>query len=65
MYDIPSCIREMPGPEEAVMANFPAEAAPNIMLMVPVSHSAWRNSLPNCGKYSAAACATSLAGVIG
>ena len=55
----------MPGPLEADMARTPAEAAPYSMLMAATSLSACTNTPPACGRYSAAASAISLAGVIG
>ena len=47
------------------MTRTPAEAAPYTMLMEATSLSACTNVPPTCGRYSAAASAISLAGVMG
>ena len=63
---MPSCIRLMPGLEDAVMARLPVAEAPKTMLMAASSLSAWMKvpaDLRACS--SAAASAISLAGVIG
>jgi len=39
MEEMPSCFREMPGPEEDVITRTPAAAAPAIMLMAATSLS--------------------------
>ena len=62
---MPSCMREKPGPDVAVMQSLPAPAAPNIMLTDAVSHSAWTKVLPSIGNHFAAPWAISLAGVMG
>ena len=49
-YEIPSCIRESPGPEEPVITRSPADAAPYTMLMAATSLSACRNVPPISGK---------------
>ena len=64
-YEMPSCISEMPGPEDPVMVRRPAEDAPYTMLMDATSLSAWMKVPPTAGKSRAAASAISLAGVIG
>ena len=40
MYEIPSCLRDMPGPEDEVMARAPVAEAPSSMFMAPISLSA-------------------------
>ena len=55
----------MPGPLDALMQRTPADALPYTMLMAATSLSAWMNTPPARGKYSAAASAISLAGVMG
>ena len=65
MYDIPSCIRLMPGPEDADITRMPADAAPYTMLMADTSLSDCKNVPPTSGKRRAAYSAISLAGVIG
>ena len=64
-YEIPSCISESPGPEEAVIVSSPAAAAPKTMLIAAVSDSACTNVPPIFGIRFAAASVSSLAGVIG
>jgi hypothetical protein len=62
---MPSCIRLIPGPEEAVMARTPAEDAPNTIWMAPISLSAGTKTPPDSGSNDDATSAISLAGVIG
>ncbi len=64
-YEMPSCIRLSPGPDEAVITRAPVEAAPYTMLMDAISLSACTNVPPTCGINRAAYSAISLAGVIG
>ena len=46
MKEIPSCMSEMPGPDELVMTRVPVAAAPSTMLMLANSLSACRNVAP-------------------
>ena len=55
----------MPGPEEAVIARTPAEAAPNNICMAPISLSAGTKTPPDSGSNDDATSAISLAGVMG
>jgi hypothetical protein len=65
LLNTPSCIRLMPGPEDAVMALTPAEAAPKTIWMAPSSLSAGMKTPPDNGKSRDAVSAISLAGVMG
>jgi hypothetical protein len=65
MYDMPSCIRLSPGPDEALITRMPADDAPYTMLMAETSLSACKKVPPTSGIRSAAYSAISLAGVMG
>src|ERR1017187_3692330 len=62
---MPSCIRLMPGPLEAVMQRTPAAAPPYSILMAATSLSACTNTPPARRRESDAASAISLAGGAG
>jgi len=65
MYESPSCIREIPGPEEEVITRFPEAAVPRIMLIVATSLSACRNVPSRAGRCAAMYSGMSFWGVIG
>ena len=46
-YEMPSCLRLMPGPLDEVMARAPAAEAPSTMLMAAISLSDWMNTPPD------------------
>jgi hypothetical protein len=65
IYDMPSCINEIPGLEEEVIALIPAADAPKSILMDATSLSAWMNSPPNLGRCLERYSGISFCGVMG
>ena len=64
--EIPSCLREIPGLEEEVMARAPAALAPRTMLMAAISLSAWMKVPPSTRRmFSAMYSVSSFWGVMG
>jgi len=64
-YEMPSCLRLMPGPLEDVIARAPAAAAPSTMLMAAISLSDWMNTPPAAGRRRAMYSVISFCGVMG
>ena len=62
---MPSCLREKPGPEELVIARWPAAAAPITMLMPASSLSVCTKSPPASGMCEDMYSSISVCGVIG
>jgi len=52
--EIPSCLREMPGLDEDVMARAPAALAPSTMLTAAISLSAWMKVPPSAWRMCSA-----------
>ncbi|MPN08475.1 hypothetical protein SDC9_155757 [bioreactor metagenome] len=65
MKDMASWPSENPGPDVAVMARLPVEAAPATILKADTSVSAWIMVTPLSGGWLAKYSITSLEGVIG
>jgi len=64
--EIPSCLREIPGLEEEVMARAPAALAPTTMCMAATSLSDWTKTPPStCRRRSDMYSGISFCGVIG
>ena len=64
-HPMPSCLREMPGPLEAVMAFTPPMEAPVAAVTLPISSSIWMKQPPSWGRRRAMYSAISEAGVMG
>jgi len=62
---MPSCIKENPGPEVAVIALSPATDAPIIALILASSSSIWIKTPPTFGRRYDILSARSVEGVIG
>ena len=65
MWEMPSCIREMPRPEELVIARPPAAPAPNSMFTEASSLSACLYTPPTWGSRQDMYSGTSFWGVMG
>jgi len=66
MDEMPSCLSEMPGLDDEVMARAPAALAPRIMLMAAISLSAWMKVPPSTLRiFSAMYSVSSFCGVMG
>jgi hypothetical protein len=52
-YEIPSCISDIPGPEDDVIALAPEAEAPSIMLIEAISLSAGMKVPPTLGRFFA------------
>ena len=63
--EMPSCFREMPGPDEAVSARTPQAAAPMTILMPASSLSAWTKAPPTSSIRQDRYSMISLEGVMG
>ena len=66
MYEIPSCLRLMPGLDDDVIALAPVTLAPSTMLMAAISLSAWMNVHPGLRpRLAAMYSVSSVCGVMG
>ncbi len=65
IYEIPSCIRLIPGLDDEVITRAPAPAPPYTILMDATSLSAWRTIMPRLLPSSARYSKISDCGVIG